>query len=417
MSQNRPGPAGGISIIKPVDLDEASSKLKPPVEPVKKAPKEPLGSHRFNQNQKQLRPPKPPKPKLEETLAPWVMAFKPEKKFSIAYIKWWLYTRLRLMRFEFISPPSTTVGAWKEIRANIKYLIDHRDEISAVVAVLSAKGGAAKSTIIQWLAAFMGYYVKLKPALLGMDVGADKTVSRFAADEEKVFPVSLLNTLVKQGVAFSADWLLTQTQTDAESGLVLFKAKPKTSPLRDYNIEETTNMMRYMHKLYPLTFGDTGPGTVMKAAEGAALAADVTLISNKGLSVEVLNDIQATIDLKNYDLKSKKISPIVVIGGVLPRMLNTRTQYEIVAAKCGVDPKNVILLPYDRYLDDQKRFNLKRVHIPALSTRSTLMLSRLAKRVVEVIVETKSTPTRSPEEAVMQLIPVTTPEQRTQNVY
>ena len=417
MSQNRPGPGGGITFIKPADLDEESSELKPKEVPVKKAPPKPQMSRRFNQNQKPPAAPKPAKPKFEETLKPWVLAFKPEKKFSLAYIKWWLYTRLRLMQFEFIAPPSTVVNAWKEIRANIKYLIDHRDQTSAIIVVLSAKGGAAKSTIIQWLAAFIGYYVKLKPALLGMDVGADKTVSRFAADEDKVFPVSMLNELVKQRIPFSADWLGSQTQSDAESGVVLFKAKPETSGLRDYNIDETTNTMRYMHKLYPVTFGDTGPGTVMKAAEGAALAADVTLVSNKGLSQEVLNDIRATLQLKNYSLATKAIEPIVVIEGVQPRMLNTRTQYEIVAAKCQVKPENVILLPYDRYLDDQRQFNLKRVHIPALSTRSTLMLSRLARRVVEVIVAYNATHPKSIEVAAEQLIRSLTPEQRTDNVY
>jgi MinD-like ATPase involved in chromosome partitioning or flagellar assembly len=421
MPQNRPGPGGVIRFIEPSDIVEESSKITP-ARTSKETLEEQQERRRFfpkavDEKSQALVTPKPPKPKLEETLAPWIMAFKPEQKFSMAYLKWWLYTRLRLMRFEFISPPSTVVNAKAEIHENIQYLKDHRKETNAIIVVLAAKGGSAKSTIIQWLGAFIGYYVKLKPALLGMDVGADKTVPRFAADSDKVFSVVYLIELVKMHIPFTADWLQDQTETDEESGLVLFKPKPKGSGDRDFSTAYTTDMMRYMHKLYPLLFGDTGPGLNMKASDGAAQAADVALVCNKGISEEALNDIRETLNLSNYGLHTKEIKPIVVISGVLHRQLNTRTQYEVVAEKCHVDPKNVVLLPYDRYLDDQRRYNLKRVHIPALSTKTTLMLSRLAKRVVEAIVESHPANTQSAEEAARQLIKGFHSEQRTENVF
>lgn len=428
MSQSRPGPGGGYTFIGPSDLDETTSTIKPAVE-IEHARKDAQGDRRFvqgtlNKSQNKAKATKPPKPKFESTLAPWVMAFKPQANsrkgrfnpfFVVAYLKWFIYTRLRLMKYEFISPPSTIVNARAEIRSNIQYLKDHRQETNAIIVVLSAKGGAAKTSIIQWLAAFIGYYVKSKPALLGMDVGADKTVWRFDSKKRPLFSVSLLIELVKQRVSFTANWIQDQTETDEESGVVLFQAKPEGSNIRDFNIDDTANMLRYMHELYPLVFGDNGPGLNMRESDGAAQAAHVALVCNKGISEEALSDIRATLTLPNYDLASKRIKPLVVISGVIPSYLNTKTQYEIVAKECHVDPKNVILLPYDRYLVDERRRNLKHVHISALTLKSTLMLSRLAKRVVEAIVESKPKVTQSAEQAAYALIQQLISEQRTGN--
>jgi MinD-like ATPase involved in chromosome partitioning or flagellar assembly len=414
MSQSRPGPGGGIRVIRPSDYDEESSSIKPAEIAVKNQAKKQIQGPNANKQPQVSKPQTPPKPPFDSTLEPWIMAVKPNNKFSFHYVMWWLYTRMRLMRFEFITPPSMTANASAEIHENTKFLNDFRKYLNAIIVVLAAKGGSAKTTIIQWLAAFIGYHVRNSPALLGMDVGADKTASRFDKDENKLFNVTYLLELVKMKIPFTAEWLQDQTETDEESGLNLFKAKPKGSGIRDFNTSETLSMMRYMHQLYPLLFGDTGPGLNMKASDGAAQSADVVLVCNKGISKEALNDIKETLALPNYGLAEKQIKPIVVISGVLPRQMNTRTQYEIVAKECNVDPKNVILLPYDRYLDDQKRFNLKRVHINALSVKTTLMLSRLAKRVLEAIVESEPDKFQSAEDAVQQLISAYRAEQRTQ---
>jgi len=401
MSSNRPGPGGGVRFIQPSDMDVETSTIKSiePVEkgPAKKQPRPPKVSTAT------VKPPKPPKPPFESTLEDWVMAAKPAVKFSFAYAYWWLYTRLGLMRFKSVPVPSKTVNGRAEFRQNVKFLNDNRKYLNAIIVVLAAKGGSAKTTIIQWLAAFIGYYVKNQPALLGMDVGADKTVSRFNADESKLFNVTYLLELVKMGIPFSAKWLQTQTETDEESGVVMFKAKPEWSGVRDFQTGETIAMMRYMHELYPLLFGDTGPGLNMKASDGAAQSADLVLACNKGISKEALSDIRATLALSNYRIDEKKVKPLVVISGVLRRALNTRTQYEI-AKELSVDPENVILLPYDRYLDDQKRFNLKRVHIPALSFKTSLMVSRFAKRVVEVLASGAPSQIHSAEVAIERLI-------------
>jgi MinD-like ATPase involved in chromosome partitioning or flagellar assembly len=306
-------------------------------------------------------------------------------------------------------------GATAEIRKNIKYMIENRKALNAIIVVLAAKGGSAKTTIIQWLAAFIGYYARLKPALIGMDLGADKTASRFAFKKEDLFSVTYLLELVKMKIPFTAQWLQKQTVTDEESGVVLFKAKPKESGIRDFQTGETIAMTKRMHQLYPLVLCDTAAGLHMKASDGAAQSADVVLVCNKGISEEALGDIKETLALPNYNIAEKRIKPIVVISGVLPRQLNTYTQYEIVAKICNVDPQNVILLPYDRYLDDQKRYNLKRVHIPALSIKSTLMLSRFAKRVVQLLVESEPNTIQSAEDAIQILISTHRFEQRTQN--
>lgn len=415
MSQNRTGSGGGIGFIRPSDWDEQSSSIKPAETAEKKSVvKHAEKPKKTAPNQK---PTKPLKPSFESTLEPWEKDphFKPEAAFSLQYLMWWLYTRMRLRKFEFIPLPNTVMSTVKEIRENIQYMLKNRAALNAIIVVLAAKGGSAKTTIIQWLAAFIGYYVRLKPALLGMDVGADKTASRFAIDEDKLFNVTNLLELVRAKIPFKADWLENYTETDEESGLVLFKAKAEDSGTRDFGTNETLAMMRYMHELYPLLFSDTGPGLNMRASDGAAQSANVALVCNKGLSKEVLNDIRKTIALSNYGLTEKKIKPIVVISGVLPLQLNTRTQYHV-AEQCQVDPMNVILLPYDRYLDDQKRYNLKRVHISALSLRTTLMLSRLAKRVVEVLVESKPVHVQTPEQATQKLIRTFTHEQRIENV-
>jgi len=415
MPSNRPGPAGGVRFIHPSDLDEESStvKLVESAEEISAKKQDRIQKGR-SMVVKPSKVQKPPKPPFESTLEDWELAAKPGAKFNLAFVYWWLYTRLRLRRFRWVPVPSKTVGALTEIRQNVKYLKANRKYLNAIIVVLAAKGGSAKSTIIQWLAAFIGYYVKNTPALLGMDVGADKTVSRFDADDSKLFNVTYLLELVKMKIPFSAEWLQTQTETDEESGVVLYKAKPMSSGIRDFQTGETIAMIREMHKIYPLLFGDTGPGLNMKASDGAAQSADLVLACNKGISKEALNDINATLALPNYGIAEKKVQPLVVISGVLRRALNTRTQFEI-AKECNVDPNNVILLPYDRYLDDQKRFNLKRVHIPALSLRSTLMVSRFAKRVVEVLAASAPEHTPSAELAIEKLVLAYRTEQRTPN--
>jgi MinD-like ATPase involved in chromosome partitioning or flagellar assembly len=329
--------------------------------------------------------------KFVSKLPDWVVAFKPDTSVRnpLGKAKWWIYAWTKLYAVAWISPPSTIVGERRIIQENEIYALNARDEISGVICTTSNNGGSSKSTVIQWLGASLGQGLRSRPALLGMDIGADKTVLRFKQNESEILSVSELINMNKQGKLFSPRDLQGMTKTDAASGMVLFKAIQPDEATRDFAISDTIKVIKYVRELYPLTLIDGGPGLNQRSNDGVLQVADIALITNRGISQEAMVNIRATLHHPNYNLVARRDKVIVVISAVKPKQFNTRTQF-YVAEQCGVDPDNVVLIPYDRYLDDHVMVNLKRIHLSALSVRTRRMFSHLERRVIDILRESRA---------------------------
>jgi hypothetical protein len=112
-------------------------------------------------------------------------------------------------------------------------------------------------------------------------------------------------------------------------------------------------------------------------------------VPNKGISKEAIDDIRTTLTHDLYAIDSKIVTPLVVISGLSRSQYNTRTQY-FMAEQCGVSPENVILIPYEQYLDDLVMVNLKRVRLKSISKRTQVAISRLGCKVIAKAVTVSS---------------------------
>jgi len=326
------------------------------------------------------------KPSFESTLPAWVLDFKPKSKWSVGpRIKWWLYTRLNLFTKDWITPPETLTrrDMRAEILENEKYVNDNR-QIVFITGTTSSGGGKTKTTVTGTVAAYTSMCCRNGAALIGLDLGADKTVSRFHMEEKRVLPTTKLISDLESGIHFYPSDLVPYTDSDADTGLILFKAKAEEdTETLDYKQYQVTGLLKYMNLLYPMLFCDGGPGLNLMTTNGMIEAADIYILPLKGISNESGSDVRKVIEHPPYELKAQNDRIIVAVSAVLRSKLNTRTQWEI-AEKCGVDPKQVVLIPQDSYLDDQIAVNLKRVSIPALALKTRLMYSRLMKLNVQI---------------------------------
>ena len=331
------------------------------------------------------------KPSFESTLEPWILANKPKSKWMwISFTKWWLYARLtKYQAFKWLwrTPPKTLsrAGARAEIRENEQYVNDNR-RVSFNASTVSQGGGSTKTTTINTIASYTSQCIGNGVALMGLDIGADKTVSRYAQEEGDVLPTTQLVKWLEQGYRFYPKDLVPYTTSDAKSGLILFKAKLESElDTLDYAREQSARLLKYMVRLYPVLFCDGGPGQNLMTSEGMLESSDIVVLPKKGISKESTADIWKVIHHPPYNLEARLDRVIVVISAVKKSQLNTRTQDDI-AKRCGVDPTHVVLIPNDRYLDDQVMVNLKQVDINALSLETRLMYSRLMKLAVQIAV-------------------------------
>ena len=333
----------------------------------------------------------PIKPSFESTLETWILANKPKSKWMwISFSKWWLYARLtkyQVFKWLWRTPPKTLsrAGARAEIRENEQYVNDNR-RVSFSSSTVSQGGGSTKTTTINTLASYASQCIGNGVALMGMDIGADKTVSRYNQEEGDVLPTTQLVEWLQQGHRFYPSDLIPYTTSDAKSGLILFKAKLESElGTLDYTREQSAKLLKYMVRLYPVLFCDGGPGQNLMTSEGMLESSDIVVLPKKGISKESTADIWKVIHHPPYNLVARLDRVIVVISAVKKSQLNTRTQADI-AERCGVDPNHVVLIPNDRYLDDQVMVNLKQVDINALSLETRLMYSRLMKLTVQIAV-------------------------------
>jgi hypothetical protein len=333
-----------------------------------------------------------PEPKAKPELAPWVVAGKATSKGSVAKtIQWWFYMTFKLYNYEWITPPSMYGNIAAETRDNEQFVSDH-SRVSYVTSVASSGYETTKTTVIDILGAYTNNVLKCNAGLLGLYIDGDRTVSRFHKQEGAILSATTLIRFLKEGSKFTAKQLVSYTDSDDESKLVLYKAKAENDRVtRDLSREDTSMLVRYMVHIHPVLHCDSGPGLNSMATEGILEASDIVMIPQKSISTEATDDVRKVIMHPQYNLETRIDRVIVVISGVTRRQLNTRTQ-DAVAKRCGVAFENVILIPYDRYLDAHRSVNLRRVSIPALKPKTRLMYSRLLKQHIVIAPTRKRAP-------------------------
>lgn len=357
------------SVAKPVKVKSETAQSDPSTRPKQtKVKKEVI---------RKAKPEKTPS-KLESTLPEWLVSVKPSSSDISGYVYWWFYTRTRLYRLHsnLIAPPSDHRHSAAEYKENIKFINAHRREALSIISILQTKGGATKTTVSTWLMAVLSEAMKLPNVIVDLDTGGGKVAKRHGLDPSVAMNVNDLIEQIKKGESPEMDDLLRYGVTDAETGTLIIHCEPR----KILQLQDTANLLRYLKRRFAIVLADTGPGFKRLSNDAAAQSADFTIVPNSGVSDEEIEDINETLDNDEYKIDRSKA--IVVLSTLQPSLMNARVRYRM-AERCGVKVDDMILIPYERYLDSRVMVNRKTVQLKQLSPVTALMFSRLAKRAVE----------------------------------
>lgn len=307
---------------------------------------------------------------FEAKLEPWVLEGKP-KDSAILRVVWWLYAALRLYKISWIPQPRTVLSCNAEADRVMKRISALRHQTMAIVTVLTAKGGATKTTISTWLAATLAEATRLPFAVLDTNSGGGKAAGRFGLEKESMLTSKQLANSIDNNDKPTYRDLLTKTNTDERTGVMVihhdagdYIALRKTKAM----VEE---LSRHVHTLVV----DTSPNLKDLSTYGAAQVSTVRIVVGKASSDEDLEDVGETLDDPRYEMREHLDSVIIALSDLPARKCGTRTQF-MYAERFKVHPNQIVLVPFDPHLK-----KVGRVHRPALTARARLAMSQLAELV------------------------------------
>lgn len=338
----------------------------------------------------QEKPVKAPKVSFQEKLPAWVVAGKPQQAGPLRVI-WWLYARLNLFKVNWLPMPPERLFYREEIRQISKSLIRRRPLVSkSVVTIATKKGGAGKTTVASWLIAALG--TGTKATVAGFDLeGAGKLAQRFGIDPEKTLTSDLFVRVAAEHdpQRYSPEYadLVRQAQADEESGAIFVHSKAR--PNGDFSGVATQRGLRYFSGAALMTVVDTPPTFNHHSTRGALGVSQVRVIVGLAEQGETLEDIKTTLENRPYNLTEHLEQVVVVINGVRRRNLNARTRQQF-AVRYGVQPEQVILIPYDPYVKneqhpDEAKAKRRTVKLSAVSPRTQYAWYKLADVVTQRI--------------------------------
>lgn len=290
------------------------------------------------------RPPK--KVKDKPPLPDWVIGGKPTK-IGPRKVLWHLYVALRLYKLAWVPQPRPHGLHLARVRTIMKWVVDNRHLSMAIVAVVTTKGGATKSTVSTWFAALLEWITKLQAVVFDADTGGGKSAKRFGIDPNTTFEShEAIKLIVDEHWDPTYEDLVGCLQSDRETGVMVFYcAAGKRGVTSDNAVKALISLKRTAHTLVV----DTAPGFERSITEGVVEAATVSLIVGNHHSSEDMDDIGKTLAHEAYGYGSKLDQVVIVISSVRWQDFNTRTQYSY-AERFHVRPDQVVLIPYIRHL-------------------------------------------------------------------
>lgn len=312
---------------------------------------------------------------FEDKLEPWLLAGKPkDSKLLLAW--WWFYAIFKLDRIKSIAQPPTVLSYDREADKIMDRLSDLRHLTMAIITVLTAKGGATKTTISTWLAATLAEATKLSMAVFDTNKGGGKVAGRYELDKNAMMSTRNLVKRVWQDQAPEYDDLLALTGTDKLTGVVVFHHLPGNNISENAMIKTVVEIKRRFHTLVV----DTSPNLEDSAVGGASSVSTVRIIVGKASSEEDLEDVEETLLNHKYGLREQLDSVVIALSDLPAKECGTRKQYEF-AARFKVRPEQIVLVPSDPHLK-----KVGKVRRSALTPAARYAMTRLAEVVCETVI-------------------------------
>ena len=304
--------------------------------------------------------PAPPAPSRQSKLPDYVLAGKPIGK-GPRRLLWLIYAYARLYKFAWIPQPRPC-GLYprrsNEIRQRVSSL---RQLTMAIIAVITVKGGATKTTVATWLAVILMWIIEFQVDVFDADKGGGKVVKRYGLDPHKTLSgtEAAARITTKKYEPWNPTYEDIVAHTTAETGGVRVYHSPAGDVLSFQRVKEMTPKLK--QNCHTFVF-DTGPGFKNSTTDGIVAVSTVHIVVADGNSGEDLDDIEETLNHPDYGLRAQdKIGQVVIaISGIHWLQFNTRTQYEY-AKRYSVAPDQIVLIPYNRYLAQNKRSQTVRI--------------------------------------------------------
>jgi MinD-like ATPase involved in chromosome partitioning or flagellar assembly len=265
-----------------------------------------------------------------------------------------------------------------------------------IIAVLTTKGGATKTTVSTWLSATLASVNHSSVAIFDVDRGGGKVAKRFGFNPKTVMTTDRFVNHILAGESFDHSTLVRMTESDPLTGVTVFHSQPGQSVTAEKMETALTVLKTELHTLVI----DTGPGVRVPSTNASAAVSNVQVVVGNGNSGDDLSDIAATLAHQPYKLAESyaqdedgnvtafgiKDSVVIAISGLHRLKCNTRSQYAF-AEQYGVKPEKIVLIPFNRYLRQTGR-----VKLSALEPRTLHAFYQLAARVARIAVLTNKQP-------------------------
>jgi cellulose biosynthesis protein BcsQ len=332
---------------------------------------------------------------FEAKLEPWLLAGKPRNS-NILYAIWWLYAIMKLDRVEWIPQPRMILFFNREASRVMARISDIRHVTMAIITVMTAKGGATKTTISTWLVAIFAIATGLSYAIYDTNRGGGKVAGRFDLEKSDVMSTRSLNKRVWQNNTPTYDELLRTSSSVENMGVFVFHHIAG-------NHISTTGMIKTANELkkqFHSVIIDTSPNLRDASTYGASSVSTVRVVVGKASSDEDMEDIEETLRDSNYQLREQIGSVVIAISDLPGYKCGTRTQYAY-AERFNVHPDQIVLIPTDPYLKKVGKVRRSSFNGSALSAHARLALIQLAELVgttvmhqddIEALPSVRSTP-------------------------
>ncbi len=277
----------------------------------------------------------------------WLRAGRPRKRLSFQRFFWWLYTFVYKYRWLSWIPQPRAFGSYRsEISRLDSQIKSRRAKSGGIISVITASGGATKSTITTWLAVVLAFVQRFSVGVFDTDTGVGQVQLRYNLDGDQAVPVDDLVELVTEH-DYEPDYneLAMSTVADNATGVLVYHCKPGTKMARD----AVSKTVKVISKKHQYVIGDTAPGLGRNETYGLVDASGVTLVVGRAEALDNRNGIREALNHAEYGFGEDRKQVVVVLSGVKRSKFNTRTQYRQ-AKNFGVDPEQIVLVPADNYV-------------------------------------------------------------------
>lgn len=338
------------------------------------------------QDSRSLEKPQATKPaeqrSFEDSLPEWVKAGKPDSR-DLLLLWWWLYARLGAYKLPWIPQPRSITSYKKAILALEADMVEHRQQSRSIITVHTIKGGATKTTVSTWLAAFLASIHHKEVALLDTDRGGGKAVKRFGLTPREAPTTNELAVKVKRGDTLTHGDMIANAASDPVTGVTIYHSISGNS----IGNENMVGVIKMIHDNSHTVVVDTGPGLRVPATLASVQTATVPVIVGNGNSKDDLDDIEDTLGFENYGLRGRIDSVLIVISALPKRRCTTKEQHAF-AQRYKVRPDQVILIPFNRYLQQTGNVLLSKLD-PATAYGFTRLAHHAAAIAVGVNTQSK----------------------------